>query len=86
MENNDIAVCRQHDGREVWRLNRKLHREGGPAVIFPDDKQEWYIDGQRHKEDGSAVTEVDGSQERCRYGELLHREDGSALIFVFRRV
>jgi hypothetical protein len=36
-----------------WRINGKLHREDGPAIIDSDCK-EWYINGKKHREDGPA--------------------------------
>ncbi|WP_276947108.1 hypothetical protein [Ferrimicrobium acidiphilum] len=75
MENNDIAVCRQHDGREVWRLNRKLHREGGPAFVGADGTQYWYKNGERHREGGPAVTRLaDGSEEWWIHGGQVDPE------------
>lgn len=38
----------------------KLHREGGPAVEFPDGAKYWYINGLRHRLDGPAMEYPDG--------------------------
>ena len=33
------------NGTQFWFNNGKLHREDGPAIIFPDGTQFWYING-----------------------------------------
>ena len=38
----------------------KLHRENGPAVIYPDGGEEWHYNGFPHRADGPAVTTADG--------------------------
>lgn len=35
------------DGSIEWRLNGKLHREDGPAVVRPDGTKEWWVEGHR---------------------------------------
>jgi len=44
----------------VRNSSGQLHREGGPAVIYPDGMQEWYRNGQYHRDDGPAVIYPDG--------------------------
>ena len=66
-------------GRKMWKLNGKLHREDGPAVVGRKGHEEWYLNGKRHREDGPAVTEGDGSRYWFLNGEL-HREDGPAIV------
>ena len=36
-------------GNECWYKDDKLHREGGPAKIWPDGHLEWYIHGKCHR-------------------------------------
>jgi hypothetical protein len=50
------------DGTKVWWLNGKLHREDGPAVIWPDGTEYWYLNGKRHREDGPAYIGSNGRQ------------------------
>lgn len=33
----------------------RLHREDGPAVVYPSGSCEWYQNGLRHRVDGPAV-------------------------------
>jgi hypothetical protein len=68
------------DGRQEWFLNGKIHREDGPAIIFPDGRQYWYLNGQYHREDGPSVIYPDGTK-RCYLNDGLHREDGPAVIW-----
>ena len=41
----------------------QLHREDGPAIIFPYGAGIWYQNGLRHREDGPAVINHDGCKE-----------------------
>ena len=71
-----------HDGTQIWRNeNDELHREDGPAVIYPDGENCWYIYDKLHREDGPAVFCRDGRQYWYINGKL-HREDGPAIIFT----
>ena len=67
-------------GTESWYMDDKLHREGEPAVIWPDGHLEWYIHGERHREGGPAVTDSNGYKLWFKNG-VRHREDGPALRF-----
>ena len=48
---------------DIYYTDKKdrLHRIGGPAVIFTDGTEEWYIHDKLHRLDGPAVTCLDGS-------------------------
>ena len=38
------------DGTLVWRNDRgQVHREDGPALIYPDGEQYWCINGEFHR-------------------------------------
>lgn len=37
-----------------------LHREDGPAIIWPSGRKDWFVNGKRHREDGPAI--------ECSYG------------------
>ncbi len=58
----------------------ELHRDGGPAVIWPDGTREWHQFGELHREDGPAVIKVSGLIKYYQRGQL-HREDGPAIIY-----
>ena len=74
-------------GSKMWKLNGKLHREDGPAVVLSDGpnsikthpgKKEWWVKGKRHREDGPAVELPVGYKEWWVNG-TRHREDGPAI-------
>src|SRR5882672_10855642 len=68
-------------GTKKWFLNRKLHREDGPAVEFKNGQKEWYINGQRHREGDPALIDCNGNKWWYQNG-LVHREDGPGCEFV----
>ena len=41
----------------------QLHRDDGPARIWPDGTTEWWVEHKRHRLDGPAVIHPDGRQE-----------------------
>jgi hypothetical protein len=43
------------DGIQHWYKNDELHRDDGPAVVFPDGTQIWYKNGKLHRDDGPAI-------------------------------
>ena len=55
------------DGSQHWYRNGELHREDGPAIVYPNGPQHWYRNGKSHREDGPAVIRPDGYQEWCLY-------------------
>ena len=68
-----IVMHRHEFGRvhcEKWILDRKLHREDGPAVIHYDKRtgkviaEKWYSQGDLHREDGPAVQSWDSMSGR----------------------
>jgi len=67
------------DGIHEYKVDGNLHREDGPAVIWPSGTQQWYLNGKLHREDGPACIWVDGSQS-WYLNSKLHREDGPAFI------
>ncbi|MFT7880861.1 MAG: hypothetical protein ABXS91_10765 [Sulfurimonas sp.] len=76
---NDEPECIEYaNGTRRWRLNGRLHREDGPAVIRPDGTREWWLDGRRHRKDGPAV-EYSDDHGAWYLNDKLHREDGPAI-------
>jgi len=63
----------------VWRLDGKLHRDGGlPAVEYGDGSFEWWVNGKLHRVDGPAIDRIDGYKE-WRIDDKLHRIGGRAV-------
>jgi hypothetical protein len=59
------------DGSQYWYLSGDLHREDGPAVIFPDGSQAWFLNGKYHREDGPAVIYSNGNREWYLSGKVI---------------
>ena len=57
----------------------RRHREGAPAVFYPDGKIAHYINGELHNEHGAAVEWPSGAKLYAIKGKW-HRTDGPALI------
>ncbi len=55
-------LVKAEDGVKRW-FNEKgeLHREDGPAIVWPDGTKMWFKNGQRHREDGPAVEYPSGN-------------------------
>lgn len=54
---NDISAPESivwPNGDQVWKLNGRLHREDGPAIVYSWGFQGWYFHGKRHRLDGPA--------------------------------
>jgi len=43
------------DGTQKWRVDGRLHRLAGPAVIRANGTEEWWVDGRLHRLDAPAV-------------------------------
>lgn len=50
----DGLVC-QTDNVKCWYQNGLLHREDGPAILWPNGSSEWRVNGKLHRLDGPAV-------------------------------
>jgi len=67
------------DGDKYWYLNRKRHREDGPAVEYANGDKFWYQNGELHREDGPAIELTNGNKfwylngERLLKAEFLRR-------------
>ena len=60
-----------------YNKNGKLHRIGGPAVIFADGTEIWYQNGLFHRTDGPSVIYPNGECDWYLNGSY-HRTDGNA--------
>ena len=48
--------------RRYYNNSGRLHREEGPAVIWPNGECEWYRNGLRHRDNGPAIEWPDGAK------------------------
>ncbi len=67
----------EYGGTEKWTRLGVLHREDGPALIYPGISQRWYQYGKLHRDDGPAYITEAGSWEWWLNGER-HRVGGPA--------
>ena len=58
-------------GEKHWYQCGLLHREGGPAVIYPNGVRKWYLNGRLHRDDGPAVIYFNGLQLWYRDGRYV---------------
>lgn len=67
------------NGVERWYKDGFLHREDGPAIIWPDNDMQWWLNGKLHRDDGPAV--ISRYAERWYRHGIAHREDGPAVVW-----
>ena len=64
------------EGTTRWYNEKgKLHREDGPAVVWPNGDTYWYLNGTKHREDGPAFEYFDGHKAWYINGKKLTEED-----------
>lgn len=69
------------DGEIRYYNNQKLlHRDDGPALIIPDQREEYYLNGILHRVDGPALI-IFGEKQEYYINGILHREDGPAVVY-----
>ena|ERR1700691_864127 len=78
---NYTGVAECSNGSIFYFLNRKLHREDGPAAIYHNGVLEYYLNGLLHREDDPAIIYPDGRIGYYLYGKR-HRTDGPAVTYL----
>ena len=74
MTNQPVTkIC--EDGTKYWYLNGMRHREGGPAIEYPNGSEEWYLNGKLHREDGPAIEYPNGIRRWYLDGKKFSVED-----------
>ena len=68
-------------GKRYW-VDGELHREDGPAWIWPDGTFEWYKKGVLHNDFGPAVIDIDGTFEYWVDGNEVSLEDIQRKIYL----
>lgn len=64
---------------EYFYRNGVLHREDGPAVLYPNGDAYFYLDGLLHRERKPCVVLAGGGRSWCLYG-VPYREDGGPVV------
>src|SRR3954469_16273994 len=78
------AVVPEMNGEGVleWRDDHgRLHRDDGPARVFPSGREEWYRQGKLNREGGPAVLHANGSEKWYVAGKR-HRGAPPACSYV----
>ena len=55
--------------------DKRLHREGGPAIEWADGSKFWYLNGKAHRVDGPAVEFPNGTKYWGLNGQEHTEED-----------
>lgn len=73
------------DGFKVWRrpCNENIHREDGPALIWPNGSEQWYFNGACHRIGAPAYHDPKTGAEMWYVDGKLHRLDGPAQIWPY---
>lgn len=69
----------EKNGLQRWYVFGLLHREDGPAAIYPNGTLMYYINGLRHRVGEPAVIYPNGLKQYYEK-DVLHRVDGPAEI------
>lgn len=51
-----------------------IHREGGPAIVYPNGMQCWYRNGKLHRDDSFAIIYPNGQTRWYHYGRPVKAE------------
>jgi hypothetical protein len=63
-----VEVDPQTGARRYYNTAGQLHREDGPAIIFPNSAVVWFQNGLRHCKDGPAIIWANGDKEWWVHG------------------
>jgi hypothetical protein len=63
----------------LWFLNGRLHRVGGPAVRDSVGSTLWYLNGKLHRDDGPAIEDLDEETRWWCQDGLAHRDGAPAV-------
>lgn len=67
-----MSVKIHYGGYEEWHHDGNLHRDDGPAAIWPDGVMMWYKHGKKHRIDGPATIWGDGRKAWWVNDVLVH--------------
>lgn len=79
MEKNGWVI--DTHGRKAHYKDGLLHREDGPALIYPSGDVYFYQNGELHRDGKPCSVMADGSRVWCLYGKP-YREDGGPVVIT----
>jgi hypothetical protein len=71
MNKANIKKIILEDGTIFHFQNHVLHRNKGPAVIYPDGTKEWWFNGRRHRSELFAIITSFGKDIKIRNGKVI---------------
>lgn len=78
------SITTDEVGTIHYRINGRISRKDGPAIVFSVGRKEWYLDGLRHRIDGPAIEDPDyiawfmDGKRHCLTGPAIHYYFGPA--------
>jgi hypothetical protein len=82
MTTTEELISSNYQGIQTWHNTKGLlHRQTGPAIIYPGGGQEWWLYGKLHRQDGPAIIGWNGDQFWYLH-DKLHRLTGPAVIWL----
>lgn len=57
--------------KKYYNKHNQLHREDGPAIIFPNGDSHWCMNDSLHRSDGPAVEYLNGHKEYHYHGKYI---------------
>ena len=76
-------VVDSYGAHRYYNLAGELHRDNGPAVVYPDGSKLWIIRNALHREDGPAIERADGRHWWYLDGVMLTEEEHAARIVPY---
>jgi hypothetical protein len=68
--------CRNSHYYAAYDNDGRVHREGGPAIIYLNGVLEWRQHGRLHRKDGPALIYPDGQKYWYRNGQVVLADPG----------
>lgn len=68
------------DGIEFWYKNNLIHKDNGPAIIWPEGNEQWHKNGKRRRTNGPVMIYPNGKEE-WRKSKRKRRTDAPAEIW-----
>ena len=60
---NSEPYCHVEAGVTIWFVDGQIHKQDGPAMIFPDGDKVWFDHDKKHRIDGPAFIGNNGKHE-----------------------
>jgi hypothetical protein len=61
----------------------QLHKEGEPAIEWPNGDKEWWLNDKRHRLDGPAIEWINGLNKWYVSGKQCSKEEFPTVVTMF---